>query len=421
MKIRRWIVGAVALAANVLVAGSVGSVPVSPLGGISLKVPKTWPCGELSRGDVKALWLEGEPHKGRPTKVFAYVVLPKGASAANRVPGMVLAHGGAGSAYPGWAAGWAEKGYAAIIPDTCGCIPMKAPGVGWMRSGVGGPEGWGRADLVDEPVGDQWPYHAVGAVIRAHSYLRSLPEVDADRIGITGISWGGFITQLAAATDCRFRFAAPVYACGFYEEFAEYTDFYRRPSFTLGMGQGPEADRLLVKWASLFDPKLYVPKVKVPLFWFASAGDRAFPFDTLQKTVRLAPGARLSVRVGMKHGHGKVGDSMPELYRFADRVLRDGPDLPTVGVPSVKDGVFSVACDAKGCPIRRVDFIWCTDAKPVSATKWQTQTYALPADGHFSAPVPANATRVFANFIFGDELKEAYYPDAIISSTAVKL
>ena len=393
----------------------------SPLDGISREVPKTWPCGELTRGAVKAIWLEGEPLKGRPTKVFVYVVLPKGASAAKKVPGMVLAHGGAGSAYSGWAAGWAEKGYAAIIPDTCGCIPMKAPGASWMRSGVGGPEGWGRADLVNEPVGDQWPYHAVGAVIRAHSYLRSLPEVDVDRIGITGISWGGFITQLAAATDSRFKFAAPVYACGFYEEFAQYTDFYRRPSFTLGMGKGPEADRLLAKWAALFDPKLYVPEVEVPIFWFASAGDKAFPFDTLQKTVRLASDAHLAVRVGMLHGHGEVGDSMPELYRFADHVLKGGPDLPTVGAPSVKDGVFSVVCDAKGCPIRRVDFIWCTDAKPVYATKWQTQTYALPADGRFTALVPADATRVFANFIFGDEKKGARYPDAIVSSGAVSL
>lgn len=74
----------------------------APLGGISLEVPKAWPCGEMSRGDLKAVWLEGEPWKGKPTKVFAYVVLPKGASAANKVPGMVLAHGGAGSAYSGW-------------------------------------------------------------------------------------------------------------------------------------------------------------------------------------------------------------------------------------------------------------------------------------------------------------------------------
>ena len=398
---------------------TLSSSAANPLSGISREVPKAWPCGELSRGDVKAVWLEGEPWKGKPTKVFAYVVLPKGASAGKKVPGMVLAHGGMGSAYSGWAAKWAAHGYAAIIPDTCGAIPMKAPGAQWMRSGVGGPEGWGRADLVNEPVGDQWPYHAVGAVIRAHSYLRSLPEVDPERIGITGISWGGFITQLAAATDTRFRFAAPVYACGFYEEFAQYTDFYTRPSYTLGMGQGPEAERLLSKWTALFDPKLYVPEVKVPLFWFASAGDKAFPFDTLQKTVRLAQDARLAVRVGMLHGHGQVGDSMPELYCFADHILKGAAPIPSVSAPSLKDGVFTVTCTANGNRIRRAELVWCADDRPVYATKWETRACAVSADGRLSEKVPAGTKRVYANFIFGDELQGAYYRDALVSSTAV--
>ena len=393
----------------------------SPLSGISFDVPKAWPCGELSRGDMKAVWLEGESWKGKPTKVFAYVVLPKGANTAKKVPGMVLAHGGMGSAYASWAAKWAAHGYAAIIPDTCGCIPMKAPGAQWMRSGVGGPEGWGRSDLVNGPVGDQWPYHAVGAVIRAHSYLRSLPEVDPERIGMTGISWGGFITQLAAATDTRFKFAAPVYACGFYEEFAQYTDFYRKPSYTLAMGVGPVADRLLAKWAALFDPKLYVPEVRVPLFWFASASDRAFPFDSLQKTVRLAQDARLAVRVGMLHGHGQVGDSMPELYLFADHVLKGAAPIPSVSEPSVADGVFTVSCAANGCRIRRAELIWCTDDWPVYTTKWETRSCAVSPDGRLSEKVPAGAKRIYANFIFGDERKGACYPDALVSSAAVCL
>ena len=58
---------------------------------------------------------------------------------------------------------------------------------------------------------DQWVYHAVAAVIRANSFIRSLPDVDPERIGITGVSWGGFLTCIAASIDDRFKFAAPVY------------------------------------------------------------------------------------------------------------------------------------------------------------------------------------------------------------------
>ena len=61
---------------------------------------------------------------------------------------------------------------------------------------------------------DQWVYHAVASVVRANSFMRSLPDVDPERIGVTGVSWGGFLTCIAASIDDRFRFAAPVYGCG---------------------------------------------------------------------------------------------------------------------------------------------------------------------------------------------------------------
>ena len=68
---------------------------------------------------------------------------------------------------------------------------------------------------IDEPVGDQWPFHAVAAALRAHSLLAADPAVDAARIGLTGISWGGYLTCLVSGVDERYRFACPVYGCGF--------------------------------------------------------------------------------------------------------------------------------------------------------------------------------------------------------------
>jgi dienelactone hydrolase len=71
---------------------------------------------------------------------------------------------------------------------------------------------------MDKPIGDHWAYHAVAAVVLGHSLIRSFPEVDASRIGVTGISWGGYLTCIVAGVDDRFRFAAPVYGCGFLGE-----------------------------------------------------------------------------------------------------------------------------------------------------------------------------------------------------------
>lgn len=60
-----------------------------------------------------------------------------------------------------------------------------------------------------------WTYHAVAAILRGHSLLISCAEVDAERIGITGTSWGGYLTCITAGVDSALKAAVPVYGCGY--------------------------------------------------------------------------------------------------------------------------------------------------------------------------------------------------------------
>jgi cephalosporin-C deacetylase-like acetyl esterase len=90
-----------------------------------------------------------------------------------------------------------------------------------VRLPDGGPDQGHDAkfDAVATPDGDDdWPYHAVANTIRAHSLLRSFPDVDPGRTAITGISWGGYTTCLVASLDDHFRAAVPVYGCGHLRE-----------------------------------------------------------------------------------------------------------------------------------------------------------------------------------------------------------
>jgi hypothetical protein len=66
-----------------------------------------------------------------------------------------------------------------------------------------------------------WYWHSLGYTpagpevwnaIRALDYLETRPEVDAKRVGVTGISGGGAVTWYTAAADERFQVAASV--CG---------------------------------------------------------------------------------------------------------------------------------------------------------------------------------------------------------------
>jgi dienelactone hydrolase len=330
---------------------------------------------------VRALYFESVPYKGNPTRVFAYYGAPQGTS----LPAMVLIHGGGGTAFAEWVRMWNKRGYAAIAVDTVGTVPDRAePGKLWnptrKRHEFSGPAGWGDFENVDAPVTDQWSYHAVSAAILAHSLLRSFPEVDAKRVGVTGISWGGYLTGIVAGLDSRFRFAAPVYGCGFLgEDSAWLTNFEKL---------GPERAK---KWLSLWDPSVYLPAAKMPMLWVTGTNDFAYPFSSLQKSYRLPSGERtLSIRVRMKHSHpdGAIPD---ELFAFADSVLKNGARMTRV----VRAQAGMV--EFKGA-IARAELNYTKDSGRWQDRKWEHVQAGLDAQARrATADVPADATAWYFN------------------------
>ena len=171
---------------------------------------------------IKAIAFESVAYNGKPTNVFAYFGMPETASAENKVPAVVLVHGGGGTAFPEWVQLWVDAGYAAIAIDTEG------------RVNVGGISAWNpQSTTVSEvyggPTNDslstsfrdinkQWIYFAISAAMKANSFIRRDTRVDENRVGITGISWGGMITSMTMCADDRFAFAVPVYCNGNFNE-----------------------------------------------------------------------------------------------------------------------------------------------------------------------------------------------------------
>ena len=103
-------------------------------------------------------------------------------------------HGG-GDAFEPWAKLWADRGYVALAMDLSGRGPDR------KRLLDGGPDQDDETKFRDFDPADpssMWTYQAVAAVLRGHSLLASRSEVDANRIGVTGISWGGYLTCIVA-------------------------------------------------------------------------------------------------------------------------------------------------------------------------------------------------------------------------------
>ena len=346
------------------------------------RVPQTQEVATTEPG-VRALYYESVPWRGKPTRVFAYYGAPKG----TKLPAMVLVHGGGGTAFAEWVRMWNQRGYAAIAMDTCGAAPEAATAKSrWnpprKHHEQGGPMGWGGFDQIEEPLTDQWTYHAVAAAVRAHSLIRSFPEVDPKRVGVTGISWGGYLTSILSGVDPRFRFAIPVYGCGFLGEDSAWLKTFAE------MGKERSA-----KWLAEWDPSVYLPASKMPMLWVNGTNDFAYPLPSHQKSYRLTKGPRtLAIRVGMKHGHGE-GARPGEIFAFADSMVGKGPALAKI----TRATASAVEYRAKR-PVARAELNYTVDKGNWQERKWKTVEARLDARRHKAeAAVPEGATAWYFN------------------------
>lgn len=317
-------------------------------------------------GLVQEVYYENEPSDGKPTRVFAYFAKPEG---TGPFPAVVLVHGGGGKAFREWAELWANRGYAAIAPDLAGHGPDGA------RLSDGGPNQGNQDKFQDFDHDDyrkMWTYHAVAAVIRAHSLLASREDVDANRIAVTGISWGGYLTCIVAGLDDRLKAAVPVYGCGFLGNDKAWMSIFDAMS---------EEHRR--RWLAYFDPSEYLPNVKCPIFFLNGTDDGAFPADIHRASYDLVPGGKtMHLEVHMRHSHVD-GWAPMEIGLFIDSILKDAPALAVLGPIEVKDGDASAPCKP-GPPVAETALYYSTEPegfvpdpggeKPYRAVdrKWQS-------------------------------------------------
>jgi dienelactone hydrolase len=363
--------------------------PVWDLAALSVP-PATFPSETIksSTPEIRALFFEGRPFHGKPTRVFAWMGVPRG-EPGQKFPGMVLVHGGGGTAFESWVKLWVDRGYAAIAMDTCGALP-KPDAAPRPRHEFSGPPGWGGFDQIDQSAEDQWTYHAVADAVLAHSLLRAQPEVDADRIGLTGISWGGYLTCIIAGVDSRLRFAVPVYGCGFYRD-----TVFAAPVNQSGTDGGN-------RWMEWWDPSNYLPRAKMPMLWVNGSNDFAYWFPAMQKSYRIIPAENrtLSVRLRMPHGHGPAGESPKEIAVFADSILRGGKPLPRVVSQQIQDRQVTVAFEST-VPVVKAELNFTSD----TTSPWPDRPWtAIPAtlQGNVAtATLPAEAKLYYMN-LFDD-------------------
>ena len=353
------------------------------------QVPEVYAADDLKADGVRSFFYRGLDYHGTPTRVFAYYGVPASAASnpQQKFPAMVLIHGGGGTAFDRWVKVWNDRGYAAIAMDLCGCVPVGTYGK-WQRHEQGGPPGWQASfEQLDDPIEDQWTFQAVNAVMLAHTLIRSYPEVDASRIGVTGISWGGYLTCITAGVDSRFRFAVPVYGCGFLGENSAWLPAFEK------MGSEQSS-----RWLKMWDPSVYLPHVSMPMLWVNGTNDFAYPMDSWQKSYRLPKTkSELCLRIRMPHGHGPAGENPEEIRVFADSILKDGPLLPKL-TQQVQEGTQLMVQFESPVPVTRAELTYTRDSGRWQDRMWNHVAANLDLQAKTATgEIPEGATAFYIN------------------------
>ncbi len=312
-------------------------------------------------GLVQEVHYEGQPFQGKATHVFGYVGRP--AEGAGPFPAMVLMHGGGGKAFREWAEHWAKRGYVALAMDLSGNGPNG-------RLPDGGPDQSDKTkfrEFTDADVRDMWTYHAVAAVVRGHSLLASLPEVDRRRVGITGISWGGYLTCIVVGLDDRLKVAVPVYGCGFLGD----NSVWKSGSLAALSGESR------ARWLRHFDPSQYLGGVRCPILFLNGSNDFAYPLDSYRRSYELVRSAlrTVSVQINLPHGHIWT---FGEVDAFVDGVLRGGAPLAKFQPIKVKGETVSARV-ASQVAVSKPEFHYTTDTGEWQKRKWTTVPARLHA------------------------------------------
>jgi len=341
-------------------------------------------AGFTNEAGLQSIFYDAVPWQGKPTKVFALLGLPK--NRTGKVPGVVLVHGGGGTAFKEWVQKWNDRGFAAISIAVEGQTDQRdaTNSKAWQRHEWAGPARNGIYGDSDQPLTNQWMYHAVADTVLANSLLRSLPEVDADKVGLMGISWGGVITSTVIGIDSRCAFAIPVYGCGHlfddpnqYERALANNHFYRE----------------------VWDPMVRMDRAQMPVLWLSWPEDQHFALDCQAACYRAAPGLHMVALIpGMKHGHG-AGWNPPDSYAFAESIVREGKPWCVQTKVNVENGTASCEFTATK-PLEQAVLVSTTDTGFTGARNWIQSPTRLSEAGkvwRVTAPLPQGATAWFLN------------------------
>lgn len=205
-------------------------------------------------------------YKTFPVKIFGYYAYP--IKRSGQLPAILLSHGGGGTASRPRAVAWAKRGFAVLAID----LPGKGENRPHSRST--GPNMDVPTILRTEPdISNNYLVHAVAAVRNGITFLTQRKEVDPDRIGMIGLSWGGVLTLLTNGQDDRLKAAVNVFGAGHIPEGCTWEDRF----FSMSSSE-------ITAWNDQIDPKGFLATQHAPILFITGTNDHCYYLPTFQKS-----------------------------------------------------------------------------------------------------------------------------------------
>lgn len=302
------------------------SIPVRP-GAVAIRLTDSLPSGLLPQ-DLIAPTAVHYPSRADGKPVPATLMVDKHLDRTQKHPAILWIHGsGADQNYLAWHPGFyrmyysmsqylAQQGYVVLTPDYRGSSGYSREWATGVSRDLGGIE--------------------TQDVNAGADYLKTLSYVDPDRIGIWGLSYGGFMTLQSMVTDpTLFRCAIDVAGVGDWET-------WTTGGMILGrLGETPVTDPGLYDRSA---PVKHLDKLVRPLLILQGTNDANVPFweslkviDTLEK---LGKPFDMAIYPGEIHFFRRayvLRDAWKRTDAFFDRCLIESdaaPKNPVVGGPS---------------------------------------------------------------------------------------
>ena len=322
------------------------------------------------------------------TNVYAAIARPL---KPGNYPGILVLHGGGGAAEVDKIRNWAAKGYIAVSLDLPGVTaPEKVPNSTgfWKTYAYAKNRFTVMPDITRSTI-----FEGVVAAVQGFYLLHSQPDVIKKNIGITGVSWGGYMTTIVSGlvnADVRASFST--YGSGFYDTASV---------FLKELDKMPAADKAL--WLKYLDAGRRAKYINTPYFIAAATNDNWFYPPAVMATLKavkgqvnhfFAPNANHGAPIpGGNSSPKRVGTMQMEETYFNYYLKGMGLPLPQVlkptGTPDKSTGNYKVKFSVSSKTNITAATVYYSTDSTWTKRKW-VAVQAIPSNNsNYEAQIPA--------------------------------